>query len=241
MHLLKNYYWRQSVKASLLTIIILAIFIKLGIWQIHRYHYKKDLEQAFISQQSQAPLTLPQALAMSTNKRFLPITAKGHFDSSHQLLLDNQTQDGQAGFAILTPFIINSTQAILVNRGFVPTAPDRSLSQAIDVRENTRQIFGKLDTPATPFILGNSIEEIKIAWPLKIQRLDYNVLSQHLPYQLLPHVILLDPKETDGFSRNFTPPVFSAEKSLAYAFQWFAFATTLLIIYIFMGFKKNAA
>ncbi len=52
--------------------------------------------------------------------RFRRIAVSGRFEPSRQFLLDNRSHAGKPGYEVLTPFVLDDGQRILVNRGWVP-------------------------------------------------------------------------------------------------------------------------
>jgi surfeit locus 1 family protein len=54
-------------------------------------------------------------------------------------------------------------------------------------------------------------------------------------------LVLLDPREPDGYVRNWTPPGFPPMRHIGYAVQWFALALTLAVIYIVTNTRKVGA
>jgi len=53
-------------------------------------------------------------------------------------------------------------------------------------------------------------------------------------------VILLDPKEPDGYARNWEAPGFPPMRHIGYAVQWFALAAALLVIYIVTNVRRSS-
>jgi len=53
-------------------------------------------------------------------------------------------------------------------------------------------------------------------------------------------MIFLDPMIDKDLVSNFSLPVPESEKNYGYAFQWFAFAVTLLVIFLKLGIKRKA-
>ena len=74
---------------------------------------------------------------------------------------------------------------------------------------------------------------------VRVQRIDPAQIGAHNNWTLLPYVVRLDPPAMDGMSWNGTAPGFGRERHLGYAFQWFALAATLLVIYIVVNMKKR--
>ena len=55
---------------------------------------------------------------------------------------------------------------------------------------------------------------------------------------LMPYIIRLDPGSKYGYVRKWAKPDSGEDVNLAYAFQWFLLAITLLLIYIIVNVKK---
>jgi len=51
--------------------------------------------------------------------------------------------------------------------------------------------------------------------------------------------VLLDPAAPDGYRRNWRPSDFGPERHIGYAFQWFALAVTLVILYLAWSFRTS--
>ena len=73
-------------------------------------------------------------------------------------------------------------------------------------------------------------QEISTTFPILIQSLDLNQLSQLSSYQIIPMLAQLDIKASDGFFRQWKPFYGSVDKHLGYALQWFLMALVLSII-----------
>ena len=65
-------------------------------------------------------------------------------------------------------------------------------------------------------------------------------MARQLGISLLPQVVLLDPNAAAGFVREWKPYYgISVQRHQAYAFQWFALATTLALIYIVVNLHRS--
>ncbi len=64
-------------------------------------------------------------------------------------------------------------------------------------------------------------------------------MAKQLGLPLLPLVVLLDPGAPAGFAREWTPYYgISVQRHQGYAFQWFALATALGVIYIVVNLNR---
>ena len=73
----------------------------------------------------------------------------------------------------------------------------------------------------------------------RMQKLEIDELRHFLTFNLLPYMIYLDPLIDKGNYSTFKLPAPGSEKNYGYAFQWFAFAFTLLIIFIKIGVRRK--
>ncbi|HEX2032969.1 MAG TPA: SURF1 family protein [Chloroflexota bacterium] len=110
------------------TLAVIAICLglaRLGVWQLDRLAARRARNAELISRLSLPPLRLsgaeasPGAEAASLAYRLAVV--RGRFDYAQELALVNQIWDGQLGFHLVTPLVIEgSEQAVLVDRGWVP-------------------------------------------------------------------------------------------------------------------------
>lgn len=120
--------FRPGWLPTLATALLLHLLLALGVWQLDRAA-TKEARRATLAQQAQLPeLSLdgsapwPAADALAYRR----LGVLGRYDAAHQMLLDNQVQDGQAGYHVITPLTLaGGTWQILVNRGWVPAPADR--------------------------------------------------------------------------------------------------------------------
>ena len=77
-------------------------------------------------------------------------------------------------------------------------------------------------------------------WPLVVQRIEVPGVAQKLGTPVLPLVLRMDPELPNGFVRAWKPYYgLSADRHRGYAFQWFALATALLVIYVVLNTKRR--
>src|SRR3990167_7769236 len=170
----------------IVTAAIVTLFIKLSIWQWHRYQFKQSLEQTYQLQWKAKPVNLAivlKQIAQNPNQvGYYKVIAYGHYDN-RQFLLDNRTKNNQIGFDVITPFKLDNDQAILVDRGFIPANVHRQINTEITPPQNKIELSGLLNKPTKSFILGPVIEpQATMQWPLRVMRLDPKSLLVPLNY-----------------------------------------------------------
>jgi surfeit locus 1 family protein len=237
-----DYRFRPRLLTTLLTVAVAGLLIGLGGWQLDRAAQKRALSEA-------RDLAL-QAPAASINEfrgqwrdlRFRRVAVRGRYLAGRHLLLDNQIVRGRAGYNVLSAFEIDGFEALLlVNRGWVPVGDDRSVLPDIPDRGGDREIGGILDSFPRPGIRLASDVVVSDGWPMLLLELAESELAQTFERPVLPLLLRLDPHADASFEREWVwLERFGPERHLGYAFQWYALALTLVIIYVVVNLRSSA-
>jgi surfeit locus 1 family protein len=227
-----------SALVTVATLVVVAGLVSLGRWQIARMHEKEALFASFdLATRDPVPL---DSMRPEQRRRFVKVEARGRYDAGRQILLDNLTHEGRAGYQVLTPLLREDGTAVLVNRGWVPAGRTRSDLPAIAVSEAPRRVVGRLsELPRAGIELEAKTGEHG-QWPRVMNYPRLEEVREALGMGLQPQVILLDAQEPDGFVREWRPKTFPPERHLGYAVTWFALATTVLILFGVTNLRKES-
>jgi len=222
-------------------LVLLAIMINLGLWQLRRADEKRALMA-----QAEAGRHSTLALSASTADRlprYQHVQVQGSFDSAHQVLLDNMpSKDGQPGYRVWTPLHLADGSIALVDRGWVAMGNDRKVLPHIDVDANSRELTGMLDVLPRPGVRAGDAGVSPNRWPQVLNYPRYEELQQLYGAQLQRHIVLMDPQAADGYERVWQVNIgFGPERHIGYAVQWFGFALVLLITYVITNLKRASA
>ncbi len=236
----QHYRFSPSLVPTLVTIALTYTMISLGLWQLDRAEFKLNLQRIIENKEhlEHSPLRIQQ-LAQD-NELYSPVLASGQLDHRYTILLDNQVYNTQAGYSIYTPMLLENGSAVLVNRGWVShngnrsVLPDLSLSQA---ELNTTQAH-ITKFPSRGLVLSDNANDYT-HWPAIVQYMDINEIQNHLPYTLTENSLTLDNAQSDHIKVIPVSMNMNSDKHTAYAVQWFALTTALLIIYITVNLKKK--
>lgn len=223
---------------ALLAVLGIGFFCFLGTWQLSRAYQKETLLSNFQARMQKNPLKVDQ-LSQTGDLRFYLATLSGEFDNAHTLLLDNKTFHGQVGYQIYTPFHAEGLASpILVDRGFIPRGATRQHLPLIKPIQGRLQIKGLLNLPPAYFALGDIFESKTFTWPLRVQYLELQELRTALPYDLFPYILSLTPTSSP-YPIEWRIVITGPEKHRGYAFQWFALALTLLILFVALNWNRD--
>jgi surfeit locus 1 family protein len=225
---------------TLLTIVLIAMLISLGRWQLRRADEKRVLFDSFA-----AGTDATRLIDLGTPRlpRYQHIEASGHYDQARQILIDNMVNADRAGYFVITPFALTGGGWVLVNRGWVPLGASRADRPAIAVAGDTRRVLGRADNLPSPGIQLGTKGRLAPPYPVVAAFPTHAELAQLLgesSWTKATDLVLLDPAESDGYVRGWAPPGFPPMRHIGYAVQWFALALTLLVIYVVTNLRRDA-
>jgi surfeit locus 1 family protein len=222
-------------------LVVAAIGISLGQWQLRRAAEKEAIEQRINQREKAPPLRLEGGAAGASDAdalEFRQVTVRGAFLPDWTIYLDNRPYQGKPGFHVITPLkIAGSGRHILVARGWIARdVADRSRIPAIatpagivDVSGSVRRHAGRLLQLGQPA-------------PLKpgaiVQNLDAAQLAQASGLDIEPFIVEQTSQASDGLVRDWPRPSLGIDRHLGYAFQWFALAATAFLFFVVTGFKR---
>lgn len=227
-------------------LICFPVLISLGFWQLDRAQQKRGLHADYLERGALPVINLNHAgLDRHDPARLLWRTVKvsGTLEQTATILLDNQVLNGVAGYYVFSLLRLeNTAEHVLINQGWVPVGGDRNELPALSTINTTVQVRGKIKGfPRTGIMLSDTGAERMAAQIYRVQKLDLELARQLFARPLLPYLVRLDTDSDHGYRRQWREPGSGAAMHLGYAFQWFALAATLLIIFVALNWKKTKA
>jgi surfeit locus 1 family protein len=162
------------------------------------------------------------------------VAVAGEFVPRYTVYLDNKTRRGRVGYEVVTPLRLAGSQShVLVNRGWIEAG-------------KTRDALPEVSTPAGELrIEGIALEGFARMLQLKEERsrvrqhLDIPAYAAETGLALETRVIEQHSDTRDGLARDWPPRESGAEKSEAYALQWYSLAALAVGLAIVLSFRKN--
>lgn len=227
---------RSLLLPTLAAILFLGITLAAGNWQLHRAQYKRELQARIDRREQEPPLALD---AHSTDVQALQgrrVVVTGAFDVAHEVFIDNRTVQGQPAYQVLTPLrIAGSDAAVLIDRGLLRRNWEAKVLPVVPPLPTPVRIEGMAGPPPGKYLeLSKHTVDGKV-W----QNLDLARYAKTVPYPLLPIVVTQLNDTRDGLYRHWVRPDVNVQMHLGYAFQWFAMAVTIVIIYVVLYAKRR--
>lgn len=224
----RRLHFRFDWKASLLVLLFLPLLLGLGFWQLDRAEQKQQLQLLFQERQNAGPVLLEQ-LSSRNDLRYQPVIMRGSYLNDKAILLDNRIYQGRFGYEIITPFLLESSELIvLINRGWLKGDVSRRTLPEIAPIEASVELLGEVHVPQGELIAFQKPPSLE--WPYRVQSVDVSALQDQFSKPLFPYTVRLNEGSPGHFQSNWVVVNLQPEKHIGYAVQWFAMSVTLLII-----------
>ena len=223
-YLIKKIFHFRYMSLLLLSLTTIAL-VALGIWQLDRAKQKETINEQFTNS------TFKNIEEISEIKKFKPIKAKGQFNNTQQIIIDNIVQQGAIGQFVITPFELDEKRPLLmVNRGWIKKP--KSVDHVTDITVNNlwRTINGRIGQLPKIGIRNTQIFSNDKSWPRITHFPTLDEISIELKRETFPFILLLSSDDPDGFKREWKPIQSGPKTHYFYAIQWFLMALVLLII-----------
>lgn len=233
-----NYQFKPRLWSIIVTLLILPVFIRLGLWQLDRADEKRAIHQQQQEMMKKNNLNINNVVSLDEVFEYRNAEVTGEFDNQKLMFLDNKPYKGVHGYHVITPFKIKNTdEYVLVNRGWLPMRAHRENLPKVETSNKQQTIKGMIKFPTSQFKLGETINENN-QWPRRIQWLELESVAKQLNVELSPYILLQEPETDSKLIRDWKIVVSPAEKNISYAVQWFSLALALVIIFIVVNTKK---
>ena len=209
----------------LFAVVSAAVFVRLGIWQLHRLGERRARNTVISDRLREAERDAGSlALTDTTGIRFRRVRVTGTPDYDHELILAARSHKGAPGVNLLTPVrLAGRDTAVLVNRGWVYAADGATIDEE-RFRERDSVFVGYAEVYPSP--TGTTYA----GKPKILARLGADAAARAVPYPIaLFYVVELGDSTgaADRAARLTVPPLDEGPHA-GYAVQWFAFAAIAL-------------
>lgn len=234
---------RPSVFAVILTLAGVVLFIRLGVWQLHRAVEKEDLLRRFATAAT-APTEAFSKVASGAPAHAYPhVSVAGRYIRHHLYLMDDQVMGDRVGVQVYAPFRLDGgSRVVLVGLGFLPRSGNGdTLPHIPPLPDHPVSLHGLYVPPPAPGLKmgGNRLPDQK-QWPKTMIYMDMSDISHDLGMSLYPRRLLLDADPSQPYVRRWTPGVMPPARHRGYALQWFSFALAAVAIFVILHLRRDS-
>jgi surfeit locus 1 family protein len=217
---------------AIAALIGIALTLNLGFWQWGRGQQRTGIHDAMESRAHLAPLAnaeLPAELRADDSLLHRPVVLRGEWLPAQTVFLDNRQMNGVPGFYVVTPLrLAGRNDAVLVQRGWVQRNFERREAlPPVQTPAGGVEVRGRLAPPPAKLYAFDKEEK----GPIR-QNLDLTRFRTETGLPLLPYSVQQAGAASEGLLRQWPQAGSGAEKNYGYAFQWWAIAALIAILYV---------
>ena len=209
---------RFAVGGTRRTVVLVAALLaaagtaRLGFWQLDRAQQKIALQERIGSRADLPPLAqsdLARTPAAATDQHYRRITLRGRWLAGRTVYLDNRQMAARQGFYVVTPLLLASGDAVLVQRGWAPRDfTDRNRLAPLATPAGDVLVTGRIAPPPSKLFELGGVE----SGPIR-QNLDMPSFAREIGLGLRPASLqqtqdtaLVDPGEAAARSGDAEAP-----------------------------------
>ncbi len=220
--------WLRWIRLVVIVLVLGAVFIRLGDWQIHRLEARRQNNAIVRANENRPVVDFPAVFSMTHTvvdaDEWQRVRVTGTYDAAHQFQAMGRSLGDADGTVVVTP-LRTSHGNVLVNRGFLarpagqndPTVLPKPPSGTVTVIGYVhRSEFGK-PRQVTP--VNN-----------RMRLINAPMIGDQLPYPIVDGFLQLisSTPEQSGGLQPLGLPELSEGPHLSYAIQWFLFTAMAL-------------
>jgi len=213
---------RRDLVALIGALLIAAVCVRLGFWQLDRLHQRRGHNAAVAAARARPELAIRGWPALPTDSLVdRRLRAEGVYDYARERLWHGRSYEGIPGVDFVTPLRLADGSAVLVDRGWAPSPDGYHVDQPAYREGDSAEVVG-----------------LGMAAPRGRGDVDLMALWDSVPYRLLPVVLqqlppstaLHRPARSSSASVTRWPlPELSDGPHLSYVVQWFSFAVIIVV------------
>lgn len=222
----------KMLALHVLTIVLVVTMLSLANWQWHRHGERERFNDQVRARATHEVRPLDEVLRDHPDPgdaQWYTVSVTGSFESPTFQLV-NVSQNGAAGYDVVTPLRLDDGRIVIVNRGFLPLAepmPSGTTREPVTivgrVRVSDSRQFGEID---------NSIQDDLV----EIQRIDLDILDRAIEGDVLDVSIdaLRATPSDDPRLAPIAEPTLSSGPHLSYTVQWIMFSICAIAAWVLL-------
>jgi cytochrome oxidase assembly protein ShyY1 len=222
----------------LLVVILVGLAcVELGLWQFRRYEGKVEGNKVVRANLAADPAPVDEVMSTSAGPgdegEWRRVRATGVYDTAHTTVILYRTHDGEQGVNIVVPLVTDSGTALLVDRGWVPTAGSAdSPVDAPDPPSGTVTVTGWVRQNGT----GSSTR----VSDGQARSISSDEIATTVPYPVYDGFVERT-AESPSAERSPVPddgPDISTGPHFFYGVQWFFFALLAVTFWVYFAYTE---
>jgi surfeit locus 1 family protein len=163
------------------------------------------------------------------------VTLRGTFLAKYTVYLDNKVHRGRAGYHVVQPLRLADGSHVLVNRGWVAADPRRERLPEVRTPAGEAAVEG-VRLERFPRAMSAGPRPEGPVW----QNIEFGEFAAWSGLTLAPYAVEQHSALEDGLAREWPRPDAAVDKHRSYALQWYSLAALSVVLFLVLGFRRDA-
>lgn len=216
---------RRWIGFAVFVLILAAGCTRLGLWQWHRLESRLDNNKIITKHFKSDPVDLNSVLTVgkpqTDSQQWTRVRVAGTYDPEHQVTVRFSTRDGAPGSDAITPLVLPSGAAVLVDRGWIATTNNSAKPDNVPAPPTG-------NVTITGWLRANNGDRQQANIPAngQVRAISSDGMAKYVPYKLYDGYLNLR-SEKPPAAKKLEPepaPELGQGPHFYYALQWWFFA-----------------
>lgn len=164
------------------------------------------------------------------------VALRGTLLAKHTVFLDNKVHRGRPGYHVVQPLRLAGGRHVLVNRGWIAADPRRERLPEVETPPGEIAVEG-VRLARFPRAMSAGPRPEGPVW----QNLELDEFAAWSGLPLEPYGLEQHSALEDGLVREWPRADAAVDKHRSYALQWYSLAALSVILFLVLGFRRDAA
>jgi surfeit locus 1 family protein len=223
-------FFRPLPRLTLFCVPLLAGLIALGVWQLHRLHWKLGLIAQMNGHLHATPISLDEIQKLpAQDAQYRRVALDGQFKNDKEAYVYTAGDNGLPFYHVLAPFVLDDGRVLLIDRGVVPPERQNPATRREGLLSGEQHVVGVWRIPDAPGFFTPPPDLAHRVWYSR----DVVGIAKASGLTLAAPVII----EADatpvpgGWPKGGQTIVKLPNDHLQYALTWFLMAGALVVVY----------
>lgn len=236
---------RRLLGPALVSLAGVAILVALGLWQLDRMAWKRDLIATLTERLAAEPVALPPVAAWPGLSRaddeFRRVRVTGELLHDREALVyaigsGLRTATRGLGYLVFTPLALDGGRLVMVNRGYVPDADKAPEARPAGQLTGPVEIVGVMRWPETRPMFAPGDDPTRNIWFVR----DPVAIAASKGIEVAPFYLEQEsPAAPGGLPQVGRLQPNLPNNHLQYALTWFSLALALTVIFFVWAFGRR--
>ena len=230
---------RRWLGFAVFAVVVAGVCIRLGMWQFDRLDERRAdnhrIEANLAVDPSPVTGVVSAGGSVDSGDEWRQVTATGHFDSSQQVILSQQTREVGPGVDVLAPLVLPEGVAVIVDRGWLAINSPSEVPTPPPAPTGPVKVTGWLRVDSDADSWATTPEDDGT-----VRAVDSGDLAGSLPYDVLPGWIAMTSQQPPAHDALAAPeaPDLGDGPHFFYGLQWWFFAGLALVGYCWFAWTE---